>query len=310
MHRATVLVLLFGCPTFADEIRIATWNVREVFKKSDVTSRCVDFQRASSGLRPDILLLQEVTSFGEAKAIRDCMGLDGYHVQCSNFVKDSNNHSAFEVAIVSRFPLTYVEEHDPSAEGRRSARHDPHEVPLVTATGVDTANTSRGFLVADILDLELTVAVVHLKSSRGQVGESDASNAKKREFVIGAVARLFAQYKRDFPEYTYLVAGDFNVGHSDAKKLGKDLGEECFKNCGASDLYDETHALLAEGLVEGLRMKNLAASVTNSTFPAYPGSPIDNIYVVGPATGQFGDASVGTETFGSDHLPVFVVLQR
>ncbi len=113
-----------------------------------------------------------------------------------------------------------------------------------------------------------------------------------------------------FPGYSFIVAGDFNVGHSDAGKNGTDLTADCCYNCTGKDRYDETHALLSSGLVSGLKMKNLTLPITTSTFPSYPGSPIDNIYVEGADRANFSDTQKGTSKYGSNHLPVWTVLTR
>lgn len=108
-----------------------------------------------------------------------------------------------------------------------------------------------------------------------------------------------------FPGYAYLVAGDFNVGHSDKEKNGKSLKKDCYKDCGRKDRYDETHALLRSGLVHGLKMNNLAKGIPDATYPGFPGSPIDNIYVYGDLAERFEPAKKASKAYGSDHLPVW-----
>ena len=308
-HRYVVLLTLFLAHSWAlaEKIRIVTWNVREAFTVGDVTKRKADFAAAAKSLDPDIILLQEIVSQQVAVAIRNAMGLKGYHVVCSNFTTDAPTHAAFEVAIISRFPIAQVIEYDPSPSGPDD--EDVEEAPLEPSKklGLAKVTTDRGFLWAHVPDKKITLAVVHLKSSRGAVGKSDKTNAQKREFVIAAVAASVNEDRGLFPGYAYLVAGDFNVGHSDPKKNGTDLDEDCFSNCGSKDLYDDTHALLAEGLVGSLKMKNLALSIPDSTFPDFPGSPIDNIYVSGDLAGRFSNAQKASNGFGSDHLAVSTV---
>jgi hypothetical protein len=151
--------------------------------------------------------------------------------------------------------------------------------------------------------LKLTVIGVHLKSARGADGDEDVSNAVQREFVAAAVADSVAQDRRLYPDYTCIVAGDFNVGHSD-KKNGRSLARDDVDPAVAGyDGYDDTHALLRDGLV-GLRMRNLAGGLTASSFPAFPSTPIDNIYADGPAAARFSEAVMEPETYGSDHRPI------
>jgi endonuclease/exonuclease/phosphatase family metal-dependent hydrolase len=143
-------------------VRIVSWNVREAFRPQDVTSRSQDFARASQALEPDVLLVQEVVSRSVVEASRTAMGLEGFHVACSDFVQsDAPNHNAFEVAIVSRFPFDQVIEFDPSPDN--SEEDDPPEAALepLTKIGIEEVGTSRGFLWAEIGELSLTVAVVN-----------------------------------------------------------------------------------------------------------------------------------------------------
>ena len=126
---------------------------------------------------------------------------------------------------------------------------------------------------------------------------------------MAAVAESVLLDSMYYPDYSYLVLGDFNVGHSDSKKNGTKLNKDCYSNCGSKDLYDETHAILIEGIIGNLRMKNLTMAIPDSTYPTYAGSPIDNIYVSGAFVNRFSDAMKGSNTFGSDHLPVWVVLE-
>jgi len=279
-----LLLLVFGNFAFATDIRIVSWNVRDIFSLSDVASRADDLRTVVVELAPDILLIQEVTSAEIVRAIRDSAGLDDYYFACSDFVQsDSETRNAFEVAIISRFPFDQVIEYDPSPDNNEW-EEDPEEMAIEAQKkiGISEVGTSRGFLWANISDLKLTVFVVHLKSSLGRKGMADKSNAEKRELVAAAVATGVLEDLTLFSGYAHLVAGDFNVGHSDTEKNGKNLKIDCYDDCGSTDLYDETHALLSEGIVGGLIMKNLVSGITTSTYPSYPGSPIDNIYVTGP----------------------------
>jgi endonuclease/exonuclease/phosphatase family metal-dependent hydrolase len=312
MRRLSLAVVLLITATVCaeQEVRIVTWNVKDLMSVSDVNDRKADLKSLAQATRPDILCLQEITSLAIAKEIRDAMELSSYHVACSDFVQsDGANRSAFEVALVSRFPFTQVIEYDPSADNR-DYEDDPQEITLapVLQLGIQDVNTSRGYLWARIASLKLTVAVVHLKSSRGRMGNSDRKNAEKRELVAAAVAAGVNEDDSYFPDYSFIVLGDFNVGHSDTKKNGTALDSDCYANCGNQDRYDETHALLGGGLVGGLKMKNLVLAITDSTYPSFPGSPIDNIYVAGAFKDKFSDAQKASDTFGSDHLPVWTVL--
>ncbi|WP_372399749.1 endonuclease [Azospirillum sp. HJ39] len=286
------------------EVRLATWNVREAFTAAEVAARAADFDAAADMLQPDILMVQEIASCEAAEAIRNVMRLQGYHVACTDFSADGDRHNSFEVAIISRFALADVTEFDPTPD---TSLPGVTEVQLLPSDGVEAVPTHRGFLWARVPEVNLSVAVVHLKSARGRAGQQDATNAREREMVISAVAKQVVAASGRRPGDAILVAGDFNVGHSDRAKNGRDLTQDCFSRCGSKDLYDDTHAILSAGLVDGLRMRNLVAGIRTSTFPRFPGSPIDNIYVLEPQR-RFADARKSDETFGSDHLAVWTTM--
>jgi endonuclease/exonuclease/phosphatase family metal-dependent hydrolase len=295
------------------EIRIATWNVHEGFSPAALASRTADFRGFAARVRPDVLVCEEVISSAVVAAVGDGMGLTGYHVACSNFAPDDRpDFSDFEIGVISRYPISQAIEYDLVPDGN-SGRGDPTEVPILPQPKLgmpmpEGVGGLRGFLWVRIDALKLTVIGVHLKSSRGADGDDDVSNAVRREFVAAAVADSVAQDRRLYPDYTCIVAGDFNVGHAD-KKNGRSLARDDVDPAVAGyDGYDDTHALLRDGLV-GLRMRNLVGGLTASSFPAFPSTPIDNIYVDGPAAERFSEAVMEPETYGSDHRPIHAALR-
>jgi endonuclease/exonuclease/phosphatase family metal-dependent hydrolase len=294
----------------ADEIRVATWNVHEGFTPEKIHARSHHFAAYAAKVRPDVLVMEEITSYDAAVAVRDAMGLKGYYVACSNFnPTDEPDFGAFEVGILSRFPIDRTVEYDATPDNG-AGPHEPPELPIepLVKLGLerpaDTAGV-RGFLWARIPALRLTVVGVHLKSSRGNDGSEDLSNAAKREFVVAAVAGSVAEDLRLFPDYTCLVGGDFNVGHADPKN-GRDLARDDVTTTATSDGYDETHALLRDGLV-GVRMRNLGEAIRETTFPGINSTPIDNLYVAGARADSFAPALLERETYGSDHRSVVSV---
>ena len=114
----------------------------------------------------------------------------------------------------------------------------------------------------------------------------------------------------DLSDYSYIVLGDFNVGHSDDSKNGTNLWKDGYTSTGDDDLYDETHALLSANIVGGLSMVNKVKNIDTTTYPEYPGSPIDNIYIDGAFIDRFSNATIADKTYGSDHLPVKVILNK
>ncbi len=296
----------------AEEATIALWNGHELFDTARVEERSDDLLRFAREVKPDVLLLDEVCSLAVVEKIRQVMQLDGYHVACSDFSqRDDLELNSFEVAILSRFPLTRVVEFDQSPDnGPYTDSGEPNEIALTAdpllKLGVQNAIVSRGFLWARIDRLKLTFCLTHLKSS---ADGDDSRNAMKREYVAGAMALSVLDDMEKFPGHSCVVAGDLNVGATDRAKNGADLDVDTTE--GEGDRYDETHALLGKGLVEGLQMKNLCMHVGETyDSPDFPGTgPIDNIYAAGPRVQAFSDAQKTAQTFGSDHFGVLVVYE-
>jgi endonuclease/exonuclease/phosphatase family metal-dependent hydrolase len=126
------------------------------------------------------------------------------------------------------------------------------------------------------------------------------------------MARHVAERLATDPRLTAIVGGDFNVGETDAGKIGSDPADD------ETDGYDDTHALLTLGLVNGLRLRSLTKAMGNTyddtpgdgEFP-YPGvGAIDVLYVGGAGEGRFSAGTRGSDTFGSDHYPVRVTIGR
>jgi endonuclease/exonuclease/phosphatase family metal-dependent hydrolase len=191
-------------------------------------------------------------------------------------------------------------EFDPTPDNE-PVEGDPEERPLPVLPDLPAENPARGYLWVEIPALDITLSVVHLKSSRGARGRRDADNASKREYVAGAVTANIAEAMRQMPRsYAHLVLGDLNVGHTDDSKNGRDLGDDCYSDCADRDGYDDTHALLRDGLISGVRMRNLATGQRRL---------IDAIYVTETAAGRFSPAETTGTGYGSDHAPLFTDLE-
>lgn len=308
----TIAVFLsFAGQAIAGNVRVVCWNAKELFTPQSVQTRADDLKKFVTETKPDILLLQEVTSRAVVDAFNSVSGFNAPHVACSDFVQNDNNqHGSFEVAILSRYALDQVIEYDHSPDNSEGG---PDEISLeaLLKIGIDEVNTSRGYLWARVATLNLNVFVTHLKSSNGRIGSPDKSNAAKRELVAAAIAAGVNEDLAFFEDTTCLVAGDLNVGRKDQKKNGIDLEEECFKaDCDGQDRYDETHALLRHGLVGGLQMSNLTDSIPGPTYVFHSSSfgdtgPIDNIYVAGSEISSFSEATRAEKAYGSDHYAVW-----
>jgi endonuclease/exonuclease/phosphatase family metal-dependent hydrolase len=293
--------------SISKDVKIVTWNAKDLKSISDVEDRKHDLNRFGSTINPDILILQEVSSKAVVEKIKNEMGLEDYWVEISDFLQPrAREDDPFEVAFISKYPLNKVAEYDTTMDNGSEATNENELYPL-RHLGIKDKRPGRGFLWGRIDSLKLTVIGLHLKSSRGKIGHPDKDNAAKREIVASSAAMVVNSYYRSLKGYAHLVAGDFNIGHSDGKKNGTDLTEDCYKNCSGKDGYDETHAFFGAGLIDGLKMTNLTGGIKDATFPRYPGSPIDNIYVVGGQSNSFSAAQKSNDTFGSDHLPVWTI---
>lgn len=316
-HSALVPLLLIGLlftaagPLAAEDVRIATWNVHEGMSVEKLAERADDLRQMAAAVRPDVLLVQEVTSLKVVEAVRDLMGLKGYYCACSDFNPgDQPDFAFFEVGIISRWPLDQVIEYDVTPDNADKPG-TPDELPLnpLLKLGIrKPPEDVRGFLWARIDQLKLTTAVVHLKSSRGaNSGPDDRMNAMKREYVAGAMAAGVVEDRLAWPGYSCILGGDLNVGHSDLSKNGSQLDVDFDHAAPGQDGYDDTHAIFRGGVVYGLKMLNLVGHTREPTFPAFPSTPIDNLYVTGPGEKNFAPATIIPNTFGSDHRPVVTV---
>lgn len=307
MRFVLAFLLLTSISSAQETIEIVLWNAKDLFNTSVVNGRTGDleeFGAAYSGA--DIIVLDEVTSLDVVNATRDKMGFTGFHTACSDFNQNDGEGSlSLEVGIVSRFPLANVVEFDMTPDNT-GAPGEPAEEQLqrVDLEGIaDDVHVQRGFLTCDIPSLGLTIVGTHLKSSGGGV---EIDNAKKREFVAAAMAKFIASKLKANRAATVLLAGDLNVGETDMKKNGHRLTEDKM-NRSEGDLYDDTHAILSNGLVDGLHMASLTKSLGTETYDSdrFRGSgPIDCMYVVGAQTSDFMLAKKSSSTFGSDHFAV------
>ncbi|MFH5806424.1 endonuclease/exonuclease/phosphatase family protein [Alienimonas sp. DA493] len=298
-------------PAFAaDDVTVVTWNSGPIFSVADAEARAADFAALAADVGPDVVLLQEITSREVAESVAASMGLPTgpEHVVVSDFnPNDDAEYSSLEVAILSRYPLTNAVEFDRGTDGNSRPGYPPErKLERVDLEGIADVGVGRGFLAANAPGLGAAFVVTHLKSSGGRSGDADRDNARKREIVAAAMAEYVVEEMKADPDLTVVVGGDFNVGETDAAKNGRDLADD------RTDGYDDTHALMAGGLVDGLRLRSLTRETGNTyddtpgdgRFP-YPGvGAIDVLYVGGAAEDRFETASRGGDTFGSDHYPV------
>ena len=277
-------------------ITIATWNVAFI----DRTPRDLNLEGFVSEVDFDILIVNEIKKVEELSELKSAMGKTDYFEAISSF---DSGERGLEVGIISGFPITDVIEYDRSLDN--SGNVEERLLERVDIEGIADVGVGRGFLVAKIPELKLFVIASHLKSSRGRSGESDFRNAQKRELVAAAISQEVSRLQSENPDYSIVFGGDVNVGVTDENKNGIDLEDD------RNDGYDDTHAILELGLIDGVSMRSLAKNV-DSTFvgndnrPDFPGTgAIDVLYVVGLLAEKFNLAKATSSSFGSDHLGVY-----
>jgi exonuclease III len=293
-----LLLSLLPLPGLAEEtLTVATWNVGFL----DRGVEDLDLEGFLTEVDFDILLVNEVKTEADLEALKAAMGRESFFTTISSFENGSGN---LEVGIISRYPLANIVEFDQTLDNDLTAVPE-RLLERVDLPGIEDVGVGRGFLVAEVPELELFVIVSHFKSSVGATGPADFRNAQKRELVAAAVATYTLKLLEENPEHTVIFGGDVNVGVTDSVKNGVSLIDD------DTEGYDETHALLGGGLINGLMMRSLAQDVA-STFvgddniPDFPGTgAIDVLYVSGGLAESFGVAEAASDRFGSDHLAVF-----
>ena len=292
--------LFFLTPSWASgqdaSFTIGTWNAALINQPVSA----LDLQDFVNEVDFDVLLVNEIKKQSDLEKMKQGMRRDNFFTTISSF---SNGDGNLEVGIISRFPLTNIVEFDQSIDG---AVNGVTETTLKVSQipGVANRNVGRGFLVAQIPDLNTFVIVSHFKSSRGRSGPGDFNNAEKRELVAVAVAEEVNALLLNNPNSSIIFGGDVNVGATDATKNGTSLTND------RTDGYDDTHAILSDGLIGGLRMRSLVQNIGPTFIGGNfgPTGAIDVLYVEGALKNRFADAQSTTQGFGSDHLAVYATV--
>ena len=172
-----VSTALVSSLALAEPIRIVSWNLG-VATSEKLGDRLPEIRQMSDQLDPDVLVLIEVAGNVETKMIAEALGWPEYYGVTSNWGRHPTNaYYALEAAVISKHPITAVEEFDTTTDGRphRVFSHQGDlEAPLVAETrfvpgdapvyGNPVANRSRGTMRVD-LENGLTIFPVHLKSN-------------------------------------------------------------------------------------------------------------------------------------------------
>ena len=305
----TCVLTVCAPPVQSASLTAVTWNAATL-EGTDLTG-FGDYLRK---VNPDVVVLQEILDEKQIRRLMRAAGIPNWNVRISDFSKDSYKrpYRKLEVAILSPHEIGAVHEADPypgDDTKEMRARDVDLRVPLFVPEDQRRNKGSRGWLWAEIPARKISVAVVHLKSARGQSGKRDERNSFKREAVAAALADKIVNDSRKRSGWSYLVAGDFNVAPGDIQKVGVDMSHRCPEQ-GRCFQYDQTHAILSSGLLRGLAMRNLTVGLGRSyANPKFIASPIDNIYTTGP----FFDRTCKliaerSDTFGSDHYAIRVTV--
>ena len=307
-----VAILLAIAPARADRLQIVLWNLEGPAGLTDRDSDLKNFGAFAKDA--DAVVLVETIGEDQLTAMKNKSGLAGLNHAISDFAKDSepNPYFKLELGVLTPHAIGTVREADPREDNdtpAMRAKDEPVDVPAWLPATQRGNRAHRGWFWVELPAQKLVVIAVHLKSSRGDSGFEDKSNAERRENIAAALGVAIREDRKDRGDWSYVVAGDFNVAPGDAAKVGYDLEADCTaERCFG---YDQTHALLTGGLVHGLVMRNLTEGL-GATYAsgAFVDSPIDNVLGVGPifATTTRVTAERG-QTFGSDHFSVRVTVE-
>lgn len=170
---AAATSLLSSAALAQSETRIVSWNAEATMYES-MEKRGVEIRKLDADLKPDVLVLIEITGPEEFKRLIGFLGWPEYHAVISDFddVKDSA-FTGLEVAVISKTPIASATEYDAEPEG------DSNKVfgtfgelavteKLISSKGIshitEMAKTDRGTLRVDLAS-GLTVFPVHLKAN-------------------------------------------------------------------------------------------------------------------------------------------------
>lgn len=302
-----IIALLAPITASGASLTIVSYNVDGNNFSSDKAPKYESLIENSS---PDVLVLQELLNekqLGDFKRYAKIPKWNSYISDFTNHIA-GNDYSKLEVGIVSKHNLTARFEADP----RTHDDSDSDDVKLEKSPLLPKDQRKyigvRGYLWGEIASKKLVVIAVHLKSAQSASGGRDERNSFKREAVTAAIIERIIAHKEKHENWNYVIAGDFNVSPGDYVKVGVDLNHRCEGDCSG---YDQTHALLGGGLVNGFVMRNLTIGLGRSyTDTQYIPSPIDNVYAMGP----FFDEAVKVtsermSTYGSDHFAIRVTIE-
>ena len=307
-----VAVFLTTAPASANSLQIVLWNLEGPAGLAGRDNDLKDFGDFAKDA--DAVVLVEIIGKKQLIAMKDKSDLTGLNHAISDFAKDSESNPYFklELGILTPHTIGTVREADPNDSNdtpAMQAKDEPVVVPLWIPVTQRRNKGHRGWFWIELPDLKIVVIAVHFKSSQGESGFEDKSNAEQRENIAAALGVVIKEDRKNRDDWSYLVAGDFNVAPGDAAKVGHDFEASCTATrCFG---YDQTHALLTGGLVHGMVMRNFTGGL-GATYAggAFADSPIDNVLGLGPIFEKTTRVTVERgQAFGSDHFSVRVTVE-
>ncbi|RWK34899.1 hypothetical protein [Mesorhizobium sp.] len=135
---AVVVGLLSTGLAFADDTRIATWNLGAAWDGA-VEARASQFEAAAAAVAADVYVVQEIMSLTTAEAIADRLGIDDPFIAVSDFAATSEQEDDdakanvffhLEVGVISTVPIVSAQELE--------FDRDDATGPLVNKTSIST----------------------------------------------------------------------------------------------------------------------------------------------------------------------------
>ena len=335
---AALLIAALPTASLAQPLRIVVWNIENA-TVSKVAEQRDDIQRLERDLRPDVLVLQEVSGGGPAAhAIAAALGWADVYIAVSDFYPPDplKPHYSQELAVISRVPIVSVVEYDPRPDNKTfsvfgpSGTSQPVAEERLTADGISgfgggISRYSKGTIRVD-LDGGISLFPVHLKSDfirakkPGAITDARIKNAKKREVTIAAIVREASKSAK--AGRITVILGDFNTTFEPGK-FGAEIAD-----CQLQDFprapapfppsacngpgYDDTLGILEAGLVGAQRWSFLTRNLGRTWFGEdnrFGDFAIDHVAVPVEQSDRFGIAAKANERYGSDHWPVVFEMQ-
>ncbi len=329
----------------ARTLRVVVWNIENATVEK-VATQSDDIQNLGRDLRPDILVLEEVSGgAAAAQAVANALGWTDAYIAVSDFFPSNTEKPYYsqELAIISKVPIVSIIEYDARPDGNTVPVTGPDGFRLpvqeenLTADGISgfgggISRYAKGTIRVDLAG-GISLFPVHLKSDRITKKTPDAitktriRNAQKREVTIAAISREAGEAVSS--GRTSVILGDFNATFEPGK-FGAEVADcrlQDFPNkpmpfppsaCTGPG-YDDTLGILESGLVENTHWTFLTRKLNQTWYGGYRtwlgasnnygDFAIDHVAVPVEQSSQFGAATRAADLYGSDHWPIIFEVQ-